>query len=149
MKKGQISVVYLGILTVISIFMFAAVFTWGLSLKDSSVAELNQFQAESLLANFENHLASFKTVATESGDGLKNTTLIVQVPFKVGEESYFVRGDNHYLIIDIPGRGTQTRQTLFRKGIYWWNASFNGGAFSGGGRVKFYYNSSSGNITIS
>ncbi len=152
MKKAQVSVVYLGLLTLMSIFILTAVFIWSNSLKDEAAIEFNEHHAEALLTGLEQKLLKLKNVA-EPPSGIKaNTTNItVSVPQKIGDEEYFIRGKNQDLVLQISGKGfSQGRKTIFRKRMYWWDsANFSGGSFSGNGEIIFNYNGSSGNVILS
>ena len=151
MKKAQVNVIYLGILTVISIVIFGMVFVWFNDLKDNAAVEFNEQHAESLLTNFERNIIQLRAaVETPNGTLRANTSNItVSIPRSIGEETYFVRGDSRDLVLQISGKGLRDRKTIFRKQVYWWNATFKGGVHSGDGEITFNYNRTTGNVTLS
>lgn len=150
MKKAQISVLYLALLTLISIIIFGSIFLWGTSLKGNAAVEFNAQHADNLLTTFEQRLQKMKLVADPPGGPKTDTSIEFQIPVNIGEDKYFVRGDGGDLVLEIPGSGfAQGRQTIFRRQVYWWAANFTGLAFSGNTKINFAYNSTSGNITIS
>ena len=152
MKKAQISVVYLGLLSMVSIILLGIVFIWFNSMKDNVAVEFNEKHAESLLTGFEQKLVELKNIVeTPNGSVRANSANItVLIPENIGEENYFVRGDKNDLVLQISGKGVrQRRKTIFRKRVYWWDTNFIGGAFSGNGELLFNYNRTTGNVTIS
>jgi len=150
MKKAQVSIVYLGIITLISMFIFGIVFVWSSNIRDETSIEFNAQHSRNLLTYFEQRLVSLRTLAEPPNGSANNVSVIVEVPVNIGDEKYFVRGEGNDLVLEIPGKGfAQGRQTIFRKNIYWWNTSFEGGAFSSNGEIIFSYNSNTGDVTLS
>ena len=57
--KGQISIAYLGILTVISLALFGVILMWNLSIKDANTDLLAKIEMESIVEKVSKQL-SFK-----------------------------------------------------------------------------------------
>ena len=62
-KDGQISVVYLGLLTMVSIVLFGMVFIWFTSMKGTATTDFNEHHADALLTGFEQKLLELRNTA--------------------------------------------------------------------------------------
>lgn len=150
MKKAQVSVAYLGLIVLISMFIFGLTFVFSNNLKDDTAIQFNEQHARSILTYIEHKLVRMKTLAEPDPTTFADVEITVEVPVNIGDEKYFIRGEGNDLVLNLPGKGFAVgRQTIFRKNMYWWNKTFEGGAFSANGEITFTYNSSSKDVTIS
>ena len=83
--KGQISIAYLGILTVISLALFGVILMWNLSIKDANTDLLAKIEMESIVEKIEvdiNYIESLN----------ENGTISVtrKIPEKIGENRYTI-----------------------------------------------------------
>ena len=83
--KGQISIAYLGTLTVISLALFGVILMWNLSIKDANTDLLAKIEMESIVEKIEvdiNYIESLN----------ENGTISVtrKIPEKIGENRYTI-----------------------------------------------------------
>ena len=83
--KGQISVAYLGILTVISLALFGVILMWNLSIKDANTDLLAKIEMESIVEKIE---ADINYIESLDENGVMYVTR--NIPEKIGENTYTV-----------------------------------------------------------
>ena len=83
--KGQISIAYLGILTVISLALFGVILMWNLSIKDANTDLLAKIEMESIVEKIE---ADINYIASLNENG--NISVTRKIPEKIGENRYTI-----------------------------------------------------------
>jgi hypothetical protein len=124
--KGQVSIVYLGILTVISLAIFGLILVWNLSIKETNTNLIAEIEIESIIEKVE---ADIYYIESLNVSGAFNLTR--EIPLKIGEDYYTVtlradgvsEGlgylDNDQIIISKSSQGKFTlAQTIFSKSIF-------------------------------
>lgn len=124
--KGQVSIVYLGILTVISLAIFGLILVWNLSIKETNTNLIAEIEIESIIEKIE---ADIYYIESLNVSGEFNLTR--EIPLKIGEDYYTVtlradgvsEGlgylDNDQIIISKSSQGKFTlAQTIFSKSIF-------------------------------
>jgi len=84
--KGQINVVYIGILTLIGISIFGTLVIWNFYVSDSSSNELNEKQMEIIGSQIEDDINYFSTL-----DSISQYTVKRNFPETIGGDSYCIR----------------------------------------------------------
>ena len=83
--KGQISIAYLGILTVISLALFGVILMWNLSIKDANTDLLAKIEMESIVEKVE---ADINYIESLNEDG--NIEVTRKIPEKIGANRYTI-----------------------------------------------------------
>lgn len=83
--KGQISIAYLGILTVISLALFGVILMWNLSIKDANTDLLAKIELESIVEKIEVDINYIESL-NENG----NISVTRKIPEKIGENRYTI-----------------------------------------------------------
>ena len=83
--KGQISIAYLGILTVISLALFGVILMWNLSIKDANTDLLAKIEMESIVEKIEADINYIESL-NEHG----NISVTRKIPEKIGENKYTI-----------------------------------------------------------
>jgi hypothetical protein len=83
--KGQISIAYLGILTVISLALFGVILMWNLSIKDANTDLLAKIEMESIVEKIESDINYIESL-NENG----TISVTRKIPEKIGENRYTI-----------------------------------------------------------
>ena len=83
--KGQISIAYLGILTVISLALFGVILMWNLSIKDANTDLLAKIEMESIVEKIE---ADINYIESLNENGIISVTR--KIPEEIGENKYTI-----------------------------------------------------------
>ncbi len=83
--KGQISIAYLGILTVISLALFGVILMWNLSIKDANTDLLAKIEMESIVEKIE---VDINYIESLDENGVMYVTR--NIPEKIGENTYTI-----------------------------------------------------------
>lgn len=88
MKRGQVSVAYLGILTVISIAIFALVLFWSISIKESQSDYLSESQIDLLIEKVESDIYFIENIKTNTSETIFE--LRNSIPSRIGSDFYTI-----------------------------------------------------------
>ncbi len=88
MKRGQVSVAYLGILTVISIAIFALVLFWSISIKESQSDYLSESQIDLLIEKVESDIYFIENIRTNTSETIFE--LRNSIPSRIGSDFYTI-----------------------------------------------------------
>jgi hypothetical protein len=124
--KGQVSVFYLGILTVISLAIFGIILVWNLSIKDANTDLLAELEINSIIEKIETDIYYIESLNTSG-----KIEITRNIPTRLGEDFYTITlradgtsnnkggySDNDQIIItkDAKQRFTLSK-TIFSKDI--------------------------------
>ncbi len=88
MRRGQVSAIYLGILTVISIAIFALVLVWSMSIKETSSEFLAEEQINFMIEKVESDIYFIENMHENTSETIfriRNT-----IPNHIGTEEYSI-----------------------------------------------------------
>ena len=88
MKRGQISTAYVGILTVISIALFALVLFWGMSIKESQTDFLSESQIDLLIEKVEADIYFIENIKSNTSETIFE--LSNSIPSRIGSDFYTI-----------------------------------------------------------
>jgi len=84
--KGQISIAYLGTLTVISLALFGVILMWNLSIKDANTDLLAKIEMESIVEKVEADINYIESLNEDDG----NIEVTRKIPEKIGANRYTI-----------------------------------------------------------
>ncbi|RZD31503.1 MAG: hypothetical protein CXT77_02245 [uncultured DHVE6 group euryarchaeote] len=88
MKRGQISTAYLGILTVISIAIFALVLFWSMSIKETQTDFLSEAQIDLLIEKVESDIYFIENIKSNVSETIFE--LSNSIPSRIGSDFYTI-----------------------------------------------------------
>ena len=83
--KGQVSIFYLGILTVISLALFGVILVWNLAVKDANTDLIAESEIDSIIEKVEADIYFIESLNMSGNFELKRV-----VPARIGEDFYTI-----------------------------------------------------------
>src|SRR3989338_527562 len=134
MAKGQYSTIYGMLILALSFSVMLGLFVFSNQIKDTAIKNFGERILDGVSDKIQSGLVDMRFVANSAT--VNNMTYIITVPKRIGEQNYYVRGENSTFTIRTIGQ----RSMIIRTNISdLWDVTLLGAAFSQGGQIKLYY----------
>ena len=134
MVKGQYSTIYGMLILALSFSVMLGLFVFSNQIKDTAIKNFGERILDGVSDKIQAGLVDMRFVANSAT--VNNMTYVITVPKRIGEQNYYVRGENRTFTI----RTTGQRSMIIRTNISdLWNVALLGTAFSQGGQIKLDY----------
>ncbi|MEK6807739.1 MAG: hypothetical protein AABX75_01790 [Nanoarchaeota archaeon] len=142
--KAQYNTVYGMLIIALSIAILIGIFVFSDTIRSTATKNLGEKILDSVSDKMILSLVDMRILAEKTSPTLLESS--VSIPKKVGEQNYFVRGENKTFVIRTTGSKSLIVQTNITN---IWNVSIFGTAGSQSGKIDLKYNVSSSTVMIS
>ncbi len=134
MKRGQVSVTYLGFFILLSFIFMGFVYGLSTGLERRSSEELGDQIMDNILTRVQKGITEIKVASNHSTDDVIVSK--IELPRAISGDKYTIYSDEDYIYVKTLGQ----HSFLKRKEIYWWEINVTGVYHSSSNHLVLRYN---------